>query len=371
MRRALRLAARARGQTMPNPMVGAVLVKEGQVVGEGYHRRPGEPHAEVLALRAAGDAARGATLYVTLEPCAHYGRTPPCCEAVIAAEISRVVVAMGDPFPKVAGRGIDAIRAAGIPVEVGLLEAEARRLNEVYLKWVTRGLPWVTLKCAMTLDGKIATRTGDSRWVTGEQARAYVHRLRAEHDAIMVGIGTVRADDPLLTARGRRKRNPLRVIVDARAELDPGSQIVCTLREVPTLVATTSAAPGERVERLREAGAVVELLPDNNSRVDLPALMAELARLSVTSVLLEGGAELTASMLAAGLVDKAIVFIAPKLVGGRDAPGPVGGEGVARVADALPVREVTFRRFGADFALIGYVQAAPSSRLQAPGEDGG
>jgi diaminohydroxyphosphoribosylaminopyrimidine deaminase/5-amino-6-(5-phosphoribosylamino)uracil reductase len=355
MRRALRLAERARGRTTPNPLVGAVLVKDGQVVGEGYHRRAGEAHAEVAALRAAGPEARGATLYVTLEPCSHHGRTPPCCDAVIAAGVARVVAASEDPDPRVNGRGLVALRAAGIDLQVGLLAAEARRQNEVFFKFVTRGLPFVTLKSAMTLDGKIATRTGDSRWVTGERARAYVHRLRAENDAIMAGIGTARADDPLLTARRPRARNPLRVIVDARAELSLASQIGRTLTEVPTVVATTGAAPAVRRAALREAGAQVLELPEQGGRVDLTALLQELARRPVTSLLLEGGAELAAAMLGAGLVDKVICFIAPKIVGGRGAPGPVGGEGIARMADALPLHHVTLRRFGADYAFTGYL----------------
>jgi len=357
MRRALRLAERARGHTSPNPLVGAVLVREGRVVGEGYHHRAGEPHAEILALCAARDAARGATLYLTLEPCSHHGRTPPCSPAVIAAGISRLVVAMADPNPKVSGRGIEQVRAAGIPVSVGLLADAARRQNEVYLKWVTTGLPFVTWKSAMTLDGKIATRTGDSRWVTGERARAHVHRLRAQHDAIMVGIGTVRADDPLLTARlpGRRVRQPLRVIVDARAELPLHSRMIRTLDQAPVLVAATALAPEARRAALAESGAEVLVLPEAGGRVDLTALMRALARREVTSLFLEGGAELAAAMLDARLVDRALLFIAPRIAGGRTAPGPVGGSGVACMADALPLREVTVRRFGEDIAIGGII----------------
>lgn len=354
MRRALRLAERARGRTSPNPLVGAVLVKGGRVVGEGFHPRAGEPHAEIFALKAAGAEARGATLYLTLEPCTHFGRTPPCAPAVIAAGVARAVIAMEDPNPRVNGGGVAQLRAAGIPVTVGLLGDAARRQNEVYLKWITRGLPFVTFKTAITLDGKIATRTGDSRWVTGEQARARVHRLRAEHDAILVGIGTVRADDPLLTARLPRARNPLRVVVDARAELPLDSRIGRTLAEVPTLVATTTEAPAARCHALRSAAAQVAELPAREGRVDLAALMAELARRQVTSVLLEGGAEIAASMLAAGLVDKVVVFVAPKIVGGRAAPGPVGGEGVARMADALPLHDIRCRRVGEDLLIVGY-----------------
>jgi diaminohydroxyphosphoribosylaminopyrimidine deaminase/5-amino-6-(5-phosphoribosylamino)uracil reductase len=355
MRRALRLAARARGSTAPNPMVGAVLVRDGAVVGEGYHRVAGGPHAEVLALRQAGDAARGATCYVNLEPCCHFGRTPPCTRALIEAGVARVVAAMADPFPRVAGGGLEELRDAGIMVEVGVLETEARRLNEVYLKYVTQGLPFVTLKMAMTLDGKIATTTGDSRWVTGEEARRAVHRWRSENAAVMVGIGTALADDPLLTARVPRARNPTRVVVDARAELPLNSQIGLTLRAVPTLVAVSVSAPADRCQSLETAGARVLRLPEMAGRVDLRALMSELAHLELSSVLVEGGAELAAGMIDAGLVDRVAFFIAPKLIGGRNAPGPVGGAGLPLMENAIPVHDVTVRRFGSDIALIGYV----------------
>jgi diaminohydroxyphosphoribosylaminopyrimidine deaminase/5-amino-6-(5-phosphoribosylamino)uracil reductase len=355
MRRALQLAARARGRTAPNPMVGAVLVQGDEPVGEGYHHRAGEPHAEVMALRAAGDRARGATIYVSLEPCCHHGRTPPCTDAILAAGVRRVVAATLDPFPKVSGGGIAALQAAGIDVSVGMLEAEARRLNEAFFKAVTHGLPFVTLKAAMTLDGKIATVTGHSRWVTGEAARRHVHRLRDQHDAILAGIGTIRTDDPLLTARLPRARDPLRVVVDARAELPLNSQIGSTLREVRTLVAATEAAPRERREALAAEGAEVLVLPAERGRVALRPLMEELVRRGVHSVLAEGGAEIHASLLAAGLVDKVILFIAPKLVGGRAAPGPIGGAGVARMEEAVPLREVRIRRLGVDFAVEGYV----------------
>jgi diaminohydroxyphosphoribosylaminopyrimidine deaminase/5-amino-6-(5-phosphoribosylamino)uracil reductase len=355
MRRALRLAERARGRTAPNPMVGAVVVSGDESVSEGYHHRAGEPHAEILALRAAGERARGATLYVTLEPCCHHGRTPPCTDAVLAAGVRRVVAATLDPFPKVAGGGVATLRAAGVEVTVGVLEAEARRQNEAFRKAVTGGLPFVTLKAAMTLDGKIATVTGDSRWVTGEVARRHVHRLRDHHDAILVGIGTVRADDPLLTARLPRARDPVRVVVDARADLPLNSQIGATLATVRTLVAVTEAAPPSRRDALAAAGAEVLALPADGGRVDLRALMEALVRRELHSVLVEGGAEIHASLLAAGLVDKVILYVAPKLIGGREAPGPVGGPGIARMNDAIPLHDLRVRRFGADLAVEGYV----------------
>jgi diaminohydroxyphosphoribosylaminopyrimidine deaminase/5-amino-6-(5-phosphoribosylamino)uracil reductase len=339
-------------------MVGAVLMKDGAVVGEGYHRVAGGPHAEVLALAAAGDAARQATCYVSLEPCCHYGRTPPCTGALIEAGVSRVVAAMADPFPRVAGGGLAELQAAGIAVDVGVLEKEARRLNEAYLKYVTRRLPFVTLKMAMTLDGKIATATGDSRWVTGEAARRAVHRWRSEHAAVMIGIGTALADDPLLTARIPRGRNPTRVVVDARAELPLNSQIGQTLHDVPTLLAVSVAAAADRCQSWEKAGARVLRFPEFEGRVDLRSLLSELARLEVASVLVEGGAELAASLIRAGLVDRVAFFLAPKLVGGRNAPGPVGGAGLARMADAVPVHELTVRRFGTDIALLGYVHGS-------------
>jgi diaminohydroxyphosphoribosylaminopyrimidine deaminase/5-amino-6-(5-phosphoribosylamino)uracil reductase len=355
MRRALQLAARARGKTAPNPMVGAVLVKDDQVVGEGYHRVAGGPHAEVLALRAAGSAARGATCYVTLEPCCHHGRTPPCSDALITAGVARVVAAMQDPFPRVAGGGAAALRAAGIPVDVGLLETEARRLNAAYLKYVTQGLPFVTLKMAMTLDGKIATASGDSRWVTGEAARRAVHRWRSETRAVMVGIGTARADDPQLTARLRGARNPTRVLVDARAELPLNSHIGRTLDTVATIVAAGESAPADRCAELAAAGAAVLRLPEQAGRIRLRSLMEELARRELSTLLVEGGAELAAGLIEEDLVDRVIFFVAPKLLGGRSAPGPIGGTGRSLMSAAIPIHDLSVRHFGSDLALMGYV----------------
>ncbi|MGV3719923.1 MAG: bifunctional diaminohydroxyphosphoribosylaminopyrimidine deaminase/5-amino-6-(5-phosphoribosylamino)uracil reductase RibD, partial [Actinomycetota bacterium] len=274
MRLALRLAARARGRTAPNPMVGAVVVAGEQVVGEGWHPKAGEPHAEVFALRNAGDAARGAALYVTLEPCCHFGRTPPCTEAVLASGVARVVAAMVDPFPKVAGGGLARLREAGLQVESGLLASESAALNRAYVKAVSTGLPWLTLKMAMTLDGKIATRSGDSRWVTGEAARRHVHRLRDWNDAVMVGIGTARADDPQLTARLRGARNPLRVIIDHRAELAADSFLARTAGEIPTLLVTGETADTTALEA---AGVQILRAPTEGRRVELKAALAGLA----------------------------------------------------------------------------------------------
>ncbi len=351
MSRALELAERGRGRVEPNPLVGAVVVRDGRIVGEGFHERFGGPHAEVNAIAAAGDACRGATLYVTLEPCTHYGKTPPCVDAIIQAGFTRVVAAMIDPDPRNQGRGIEKLRQAGIEAEVGLLEPEARRLNAPFIKLTTRSLPFVTAKWAMSLDGKIATRTGDSRWVSSEPARELVHDLRGKADAILVGIGTALTDDPLLTARPPGPRTASRIVADSRARLPLTSQLVQTAAEAPVVVATTSAAPEERRRALAEAGVEVLVLPARDGHVSLPDLMAELGKRRMTNVLIEGGGELFASAIRDGVVDKLLVFVAPKLIGGRDAPTPLEGEGVATVADAIEVREWSVRRVGDD-ALI-------------------
>ena len=354
MTRALELAEQGRGCVEPNPMVGAVVVREGRIAGEGWHERFGEAHAEVNAIAAAGGpaACRGATLYVTLEPCSHHGKTPPCADAVVAAGLAKVLVAMVDPFPASQGRGIERLRAAGIAVEVGLLEAEARRLNAPFIKLVTEGRPFLIAKWAMSLDGKIATRTGDSRWVSSPVSRRLVHEIRGRVDAVLVGISTALADDPLLTARPPGPRTATRIVADSRARLSPASQLVATARDVPLLLATTDAAPDARCNTLARAGVEILRLPANEQgRTDLRALLDELGRRRMTNVLMEGGGELFASALAAGLVDKLMVFVAPKLRGGRDAPSPVAGGGIARMADALEARDWSLRRLGVD-ALI-------------------
>jgi diaminohydroxyphosphoribosylaminopyrimidine deaminase/5-amino-6-(5-phosphoribosylamino)uracil reductase len=341
-------------------MVGAVVVRGGAIVGEGYHHRAGEPHAEVLALRAAGPAAAGADLYVTLEPCAHHGRTPPCVGAVLDAGVGRVFAAMLDPDPRVAGRGVDELRRRGVPTEVGLLEREARALNEAYLKFKQQGLPFVTLKGAMTLDGKIAAATGDARWVTGEAARRYVHRLRDRNDAVLVGIGTVRADDPLLTARLPHARNPLRVILDTQASLPLPSALARTACEVPTLLACGPSPPPERARALQEKGVELLPLPLHEGRPDPRALLRALAGRGVMSLLVEGGAEVAATLLEACLVDRIEYLLAPKIIGGRTAPGPVGGPGRPRMADALPVHDLKVRRLGEDLLITALLTAGDS-----------
>jgi len=330
MRRALELADQGRGLTSPNPMVGAVVVApSGEVVGEGVHRRAGGPHAEITALRAAGPRTRGATLYVTLEPCAHHGRTPPCAQAVMEAGVARVVAPLADPNPLVAGRGFDALRDAGIEVSVGLLAEEAARQNRVFFTAMREQRPHVTLKAAMTLDGKIADTHGTARWITGERARAHAHRLRSEADAIVVGVATVLRDDPELTVRldAPWPREPYRVALDTEGRTPPRARFIAAGDPARALVAVGEGAPEERVGPLRAAGATVVRCPTRAGRVDLGFLLGELFAREVQGVLVEGGGEVHAAFLDAGIVDRVAVFVAPLLVGGRTAPSVVGGAG--------------------------------------------
>jgi len=358
MRRALRLAARGAGRASPNPMVGAVIVAGGEIVGEGYHHGPGTAHAEIAALEQAGDRARGATMYLTLEPCTHYGRTPPCAPEVIAAAPSRVVIASEDPNRKVAGAGIAALRQAGIEVEVGLLRDDENRLNEAYRRYIRTGQPFVTLKIAMSLDGKIATRTGESRWITGAKARVEAHRMRRDADAVLVGVGTVIADDPALTVRHvRAHRRPLCVVADSKARTPPGAK-VCAGERPPLIAVTMEAAPQD-VQALREAGAEVLTFPDRDGKVDLAALLQELGEREVASVLVEGGGELIASFIERDLADKLVVFIAPKIIGGAEAPTAVEGTGIAAIEQAWPLRDVRCRRVGDDLMITAYLAADP------------
>jgi len=344
--RALVLAARGLGAVEPNPMVGAVVTAaDGRIVGEGWHRRFGDAHAEVNALAEAGERARGGTLFVSLEPCCHFGKTPPCATAVIASGVRRVVVAMLDPFPKVAGGGVAILREAGIEVVVGVREAEARALNAPFLKRIATGMPWVHLKWAMSLDGKIATRTGDSQWISGVESRAVVHELRGRMDAILVGRGTVVADDPLLTARPAGPRVATRIIVSASGELPERCQLRATAREIPTLIFTENEA---RLRGWKHDGCEIVGLP-----VSLDAILHELGRREMTNVLVEGGAGLLGSFLDAGLGDEVHAFIAPMLIGGLAAPSPIRGEGTQTLANARRLIPMQTRSCGPDT----YIQA--------------
>jgi diaminohydroxyphosphoribosylaminopyrimidine deaminase/5-amino-6-(5-phosphoribosylamino)uracil reductase len=358
MRRALDLAARARGRTSPNPMVGAVVVNEGTVVGEGFHAFAGSDHAELEALRAAESAAAGATLYVTLEPCCHFGRTPPCADRIIQAGIRRVVAACEDPNPTVSGKGFAALRAAGVTVDVGVLEQEAAQLNEAFFAYIRTGRPFVILKAAASLDGKIATQTGDSRWITGESARQHVHHLRDEVDAVLVGIGTVLRDDPMLTTRLGKldQRDPARVVVDNLARLPLRAQVINRASTAPTIVAVSEMAPRARLEALEREGVQVLVVPGSPRRVSLAHLMEALGKMGFLSVMIEGGAEINASALQEGVVDKLLLFLAPVLIGGKSTPTAVGGEGIETLRQATRVRDVRVERFGEDILIQGYLR---------------
>jgi len=350
MRRALALAARGRGSVEPNPMVGCVIVRAGQVVGEGWHRRFGGPHAEVHALREAGPQAKGATCYVTLEPCCHHGKTPPCTDALQASGVRRVVVAMRDPFPKVAGRGFRLLRGAGIEVVAGLSEREAAELNAPYLKLLRTGRPWVILKWAQSLDGRIATRSGDSQWISGERSRAWVHRLRGRVDGILVGRGTVLRDNPTLTCRlGRPRRQAVRLVLDRRLRTPLVSGIVRTAHRVPTMiVAERGEVDYRRAVALRKAGVEVVGICNGPGGLDLSELLDELGRRRWTNLLVEGGGQAIGSFVDAGLADEAYVFVSPRLIGGTTAVSAVGGLGPETMKTLPRVRCVRIGRSGED-----------------------
>jgi len=356
MAHALALAERGRGLCSPNPMVGAVVVSEGRLVGEGFHARAGGPHAEAEALRQAGDRARGATLYVTLEPCNHQGRTPPCVDAILGAGIRRAVVAAGDPNPRVRGGGTRALREAGLEVLSGCREDEARACNRVFLAAMERLRPHVTLKCAMTLDGKIAAFDRSARWITGDAARLEAHRLRSQSDAVMVGIGTVLADDPALTVRldPPWPREPLRIVVDSGARLPLAARLIDSGTPARAVVAVADEAPAERLARLEARGVTVLSCKSRDGRVDPADLCARLFALDVTGVLLEGGSELNGAFIEAGLVDRVAIFIAPLLIGGATAPTAVGGHG-RLLSEAIRLQSLEARPVGPDWLIEGDV----------------
>lgn len=353
MLRAIDLAERGRGTTSPNPMVGAVLVRDGQVIGEGFHREAGGPHAEVSAVESAAGAVAGATMYVTLEPCSHTGRTPPCADLAAERRLGKVVFALPDPNPLVAGGGEARLRDAGIEVERGPYAGIVARQNEAYLKWMTAGRPLITLKMAVTLDGKAATSTGGSRWVSSSEARRDVHLMRSWADALMVGVGTVLADDPMLTARDvATDRTPLRLVVDSLARTPLSSRILDTSL-APTAVAVTENAPPERVRALTGRGVEV-MFCGAGELVDLGQLARELGGRGITSLMVEGGPELGASLLDGNLVDKLVFYFAARLVGGVDAPGPLAGLGVEAMREAMPVRLDAVFRAGPDIKIVAY-----------------
>lgn len=356
MDRAIELADRGKGWVNPNPLVGAVIVKNGRIIGEGWHERYGGLHAERNAFKHCQENPEGATMYVTLEPCCHYGKTPPCTEAIIERGIVRVVVGLIDPNPLVAGKGMKLLRKAGIEVISGVEEERIREQNRIFLKYITTGMPWVVLKTAMTLDGKIAAYTGDSCWVTGEESRQKVQDMRRTYMGIMVGAGTVRADNPLLNCRLEGEvRQPVRVVVDSKATLLPGCKLIETAGLYRTIVAHTQEAAVEKLSELRAEGVELLLCPESAEGVDLKALLKQLGSLGIDSVLLEGGGQLNASFLRVGLVDEIFAFIAPKIIGGKEAKTPVEGQGIARMNDAVSVQDVVTERIGNDILIRGKV----------------
>lgn len=352
---ALRLAMRGWGRTSPNPMVGALVVRDHRIVGRGYHARAGELHAERVALNAAGDAARGATLYVTLEPCTHYGRTPPCTEAVLESGVRRVVIGQTDPNPHVSGGGVELLRSRGLEVTTGVLEEKCARLNEAFTTFVTRNRPFAVLKLAASLDGKIATASGDSKWITSERSRRFVHRLRGGMDAVLVGGTTVSTDDPELTCRIPRGRDPVRIVLDSQLRLSPARRVFRSASDARALVCTRKDADPKKARILEAAGAEVVRVDSDPYGVSLRAVMQALAQRQITSVLIEGGSRVAASALRAGLVDKLYVFYAPKIIGGQEAPGMIADVGVRSMSGCLRVRDMRWRRVGPDLLAEGYL----------------
>ena len=355
MRRAFELAERGRGYVEPNPLVGAVVVRGEHAVGEGWHQRYGEAHAEIHALAAAGEAARGGTLYVTLEPCCHHGKTPPCTDAVLRAGIQRVVAAMADPYPQVAGRGASLLRSGGLSVDLGVGEAEARRQNAPYLKLLTTGRPYVHAKWAMSLDGKIATASGESKWISGDASRQRTHALRGRMDAIVIGSGTVRADDPRLTVRPAGPRTPVRIVCSNAAALPPGCQLLQTVAAAPLWVASSVQPESAAAQHLRDQGCEVLSLAQEEPAAAVLSLLDELGRRRMTNILVEGGSALLGSFRDAGAIDEVHVFLAPRLIGGTAALTPMSGRGVEKLADALPLADWQIEQLGDDVLLHGRI----------------
>ncbi|MBS4538941.1 bifunctional diaminohydroxyphosphoribosylaminopyrimidine deaminase/5-amino-6-(5-phosphoribosylamino)uracil reductase RibD [Clostridium sp. D2Q-11] len=356
MKSAIELSKKGKGYTNPNPLVGAVIVKEDKIIGEGFHELYGGPHAEVNAFANAKEDIQGATMYVTLEPCSHFGKTPPCANNIVEKGISKVVIGMRDPNPLVAGKGIEILRNNGIEVKVGILEDEIKKVNEIFIKYITENKPFCILKTAMTLDGKIASSTGDSKWITNEVSRHYVHQIRHRVSAIMVGIGTVLSDDPQLTTRlDDGGVDPIRVIVDTNGRIPLDAKVLNIKSKAKTIIATTEKIDKEKMKAIKEKGAEVIITPLKNERVDLDNLMFQLGKMKIDSVLLEGGSTLNYSALEQGIVDKVLSFIAPKIIGGKDAKTPVGGKGREKIEEAFILKNMTIARFSEDIIIEGYL----------------
>ncbi len=355
MRRALELAAMGEGFTSPNPMVGAVVVRKGRIVGEGWHQAAGLPHAEVNALDDAGKRSRGSTLFVTLEPCHHIGRTPPCTEKILASGVSRVVMAMQDPNPGVKGGGAEFLKSKGIQVTDGVCEQEARRLNECFIKHVTTGRPFVIVKCAATLDGRIASSAGDSKWITGPDSRRFVHRLRHRLDAIMVGSSTVKIDNPALTTRWESAvtKNPLRVVLDTHLSIPEESQVLDMGVEPGVIVATGPDADDNRIASLKKKGVDIIVCPLHEEKIDLKVLLQHLGARGITGILIEGGSQVIGSAFSQGVVDRIYFFYAPKILGGSDGTPMIGGKGALRIEDCLTIKHIELHRFDDDILIEG------------------
>ena len=349
MRMAIGLAKKGEGNTSPNPLVGAVLVKNGKVIGRGYHKRAGLPHAEINAIRDAGARTQSAALYVTLEPCDHFGRTPPCTDAIIKSGIKEVIVGMKDPNPINNGRGIKKLKAHKIKTVVGVLGEKARSINKPYIKFITKNMPYVTIKVAESLDGKIATKTGDSKWITSRESRHYVHELRGKVDAVMVGVNTVIKDDPMLTNRCFGKKQPVRIIVDTQSKTPLSARIFSTTGQSALIITAIKRSP--LAKQYEDKGAKVLMVKNKNGRVDLKELLKILAKDGISHILVEGGGELTASLIEEKLVDKLLFFIAPKIIGGKSAKTPVEGSGVVKVKDALMLKNINVKRFSDDILI--------------------
>jgi diaminohydroxyphosphoribosylaminopyrimidine deaminase/5-amino-6-(5-phosphoribosylamino)uracil reductase len=356
IRRAISLAKKGLGWVNPNPLVGAVIVKNGHIIGEGYHAYFGGPHAEATAIENARESVKGATLYVTMEPCSHHGKTPPCTDPIIRKGIRKVVVGMKDPNPLVNGKGLKILIGAGIDVKTGIEEAAVLEMNEQFVKYIVTGMPFCTLKTAMTLDGKIATVENASRWISCEESRKVVHELRQQYSAIMVGINTVLFDDPLLNTRRIRKksRDPLKVIVDSSGKIPMDAKVLKVNPQL-VLLATTDKIDRRKKQDLERLGVQVLVCPQKEEKVDLGSLMFTLGKMDIDSVLLEGGSTLAFSALRDGIVDKVVSFIAPKIIGGANAPSPVGGKGLSSMEDAIGVTDWNYRKTGSDILIEGYI----------------
>ena len=357
MNRAIEQAELGQGWVNPNPLVGAIIVKNGQIIAEGWHERWGDLHAERNAFKNCNADPKGATMYVTLEPCCHHGKTPPCTEALIEKGIARVVVGMTDPNPLVAGKGVELLRNAGIEVITGIEEEKIRKQNRIFIKYITTGMPWVVMKTAMTLDGKIATHTGDSCWVTGEEARMQVQEMRARYIGIMVGAGTAEIDNPMLTCRLERKaRQPIRIVVDSKARIALDSQLVETAKQYRTLVAHTQMADNTKLKQLISKGVELISCSETEGRVNVDDLLKKLGKRGIDAILLEGGGELNETFIRKGFIDEVYAFIAPKIIGGRESKTPVEGQGFSAMKDAVSLRDITVDKVGEDILIHGFIK---------------